>query len=72
MKDRVIFSAGDLPGGAYFGLDKELLQVCLEIRAIDWKMAQLRAASALQLSNPATQAELDEWDPAQQQILRVC
>ena len=42
LKEGILCSAGDLPSGIYFGPDKILFRICLEVRAIRWKTRQLR------------------------------
>jgi hypothetical protein len=58
---------GDLPNGFYLGADKDLFQLCVEIRAISWKMTQLRLKigqmpQALAESGLAGSVESDGWN----------
>ena len=49
----ITVSCGDLPGGRYWGPDKELFQLCLEINALSRKMDELR------INTLKTRKELD-------------
>lgn len=56
---------GDMPNGHYLGPDKELYQLCLEIRALSWKMTELRTTigTAPQISpEEADRLDLVETD----------
>lgn len=63
----VLFPVGDLPDGAYWGPDKELFRLCLEIRAISWKMTELRnrigeMPQTISDSNSEISIEWDKWE----------
>lgn len=58
---------GDLPNGTYLGRDKGLFQLCLEIRALSWKMIQLRLKTGefpqtSAEAKPSDSIELDSWN----------
>lgn len=54
-----VFRPADLPGGTYVGLDKELLQACLEVTALSWKMTQFRLQIPPEI-NPSNESEWNE------------
>jgi len=59
---------GDLPHGVYFGPDKDLFWLCLEIKAISWKMTELslkmgeKPQTSVESPEPAAPIEPDRWN----------
>ncbi len=69
---------GDMPRGVYYGPDKDLHQLCPEIRALSWKMSQLRARigtlpqqSSGNFNIPGS-SEVDAWNRRNYEFHRFC
>ena len=70
-------SFGDLPQGYFWSPDKELFQLLLEIRALAWKMTQLRskldqATRTLAASGPGDPVEQDDWNAHANECFGYC
>jgi len=70
-KEGVTFQASDLPGGYYLGPDERLFQLCLELRAISWKIHRLRVR-ALRDPDSSELTELDDRNSRNHEYLGFC